>query len=81
MFVIKGKEFSSALMDIGLCFISCSPRGEKLVLEEMMFAVHITSVISHYGMHNQASWMPFLDVDAFSIGCLVTPYSKIRQTP
>lgn len=72
MFVIKGKEFSSALMDTGLCFI-CSSRGEKPVLEAMMFAVQITSVISHCGMHSQVSWMPFLDVDIFSIGCLVAP--------
>lgn len=73
MFVIKGKGFSSTLTDIGLCFMSCSPRGEKLVLEEIMFAVNITSVISHYGMHNHVSQMPFIHVNTFSVGCLVTP--------
>lgn len=68
---MKGKEFSLASMDIDLCITTHGSRGGKLVLEEMMFAVHITLVISHYGTHNQVSWMPFLDVD--TVRCLVTP--------
>lgn len=51
------------------------------VLGEVMFDVHITSVIAHYGMQNRVSWMILLDVDTFSVRFLVTPWLKVRQTP
>lgn len=45
VFVMKGKEFSLALMDIDSCITTHSSRGGRLVLEEMMFAVHWSFLI------------------------------------
>lgn len=71
---MEGNEFSLALMDIGLYFMSRSPRGEKMgkFLEEIMLLF-----ISHQSLFimasiNQAISMPFLDVDTVSLKCLVT---------
>lgn len=42
-----------------LVCVSChaATRGKNQVLEEVMFDVHIPSVIAHYGMQNKVSWM------------------------